>query len=59
MPDPKKPLFDDDDDRDDKTEHSNPGDLPFKPREEKKKDDLNYEDDEATVIAPPDKPQRR
>ena len=50
MPDPKKPLFDDDDDeQSDKTEHSNPGDLPFKPREDK--DDLKYEDDEATVFS--------
>ena len=47
----------DDDEQSDKTEHSNPGDLPFKPREDK--DDLKYEDDEATVIAPPDKKKGR
>jgi len=56
MPDPKKPLFDDDDEQSDKTEHSNPGDLPFKPREDQ---GLKDEDDEATVIAPPEKKKGR
>ena len=55
MPDPKKGLFDDDDESE-KTEHSQPGQPPKPPE---KHDDLNYEDDEATVVAPSEKKPKR
>ena len=57
MPDPKKPLFDDDDD---KTAASQPGDLPpgfgdddDEKTEHSKPGELPFEDDEPTSIAPP------
>lgn len=56
MPDPKKGLFDDDDESE-KTEHSQPGQPQPKPPE--RHDDLNYEDDEATVVAPSEKKKGR
>jgi hypothetical protein len=73
MPDPKNPpAFGDDDDE--KTGHSNPGDLPFTPLDAEddrteysnpKKDlpfkpaGLSDEDDEATVMAPPPPSKKR
>ena len=69
MPDPKKPLFDDDDDG---TAASQPGDLPpgfgdddDEKTEHSKPGDLPFkprgltdEDDEATVMAPQPAPKK-